>query len=76
MPELDTDDGRDTTEGQTVRFVDDDGKENTKEWSVGKDIDLDDLHSCTLGAEGTLTVRLADERRPSFSAGSRSCMPH
>ncbi|HET8624716.1 MAG TPA: hypothetical protein VFM14_14220 [Gemmatimonadales bacterium] len=42
MPELDTDDGRFTTEGQTVRFFDDDGNENTKEWSVGKDIDLAD----------------------------------
>jgi hypothetical protein len=60
--ELDTDDGRYTTEGQTLRFFDDDGKENTKDWSIGKDIDLDDLHSGTLGADGALTVLLADEK--------------
>jgi hypothetical protein len=59
--ELETDDGRYTTEGQTFRFFDDDGKENTKDWGIGKDIDLDDLRSGALGGDGTLTVRLADD---------------
>lgn len=59
--EVETDDGRYTTEGQTLRFFDEDGEENTKEWSIGKDIDLDDLRLGTLGGDGTLTVQLADE---------------
>jgi hypothetical protein len=59
--ELESDDGRYTTEGQTLRFFDEDGEENTKDWSIGKDIDLADLRSGTIGADGTLTVQLADE---------------
>jgi hypothetical protein len=60
--EVETDDGRYTTEGQTLRFFDDDGEENTKEWSIGKDIDLDDLTTGSLAAGGTLSVQLADEK--------------
>jgi hypothetical protein len=60
--EQDDDDGRYTVEGQTLRFLDDDGEENTKDWNIGKDVDLDDLRTGTLGTDGTLTVQLADEK--------------
>lgn len=59
---IDTDDGRYIAEGQTLRFLDDDGDENTKDWDLGKDIDLDDFRTGTLGGDGTLTVQLADEK--------------
>jgi hypothetical protein len=60
--ELDTDDGRYKMEGQTLRFFDDDGEQNMKDWSIGKDIDLDDLTTGSLAGDGTLTVQLADEK--------------
>ena len=40
-------------EGQT-------GRENTDDWDLGREIDLDDLRTGTLAADGSLTVELAD----------------
>jgi hypothetical protein len=57
----DTDDGTYTTQGQTLRFLDDDGRENNdRGWGIGTDIDLDELKTGTLASDGTLTVKLAD----------------
>jgi hypothetical protein len=57
----DTDDGTYTTQGQTLRFLDDDGRENTdRGWGIGTDIDLDELRTGTLASDDTLTVNLAD----------------
>jgi hypothetical protein len=57
----DTDDGSYTTQGQTLRFLDDDGQENDdRGWGIGTDIDLDELETGTLASDGTLTVKLAD----------------
>jgi len=57
----DTDDGTYKTQGQTLRFLDDDGRENIdRGWGIGTDIDLDDLRTGTLASDGTLTVKLAD----------------
>ena len=60
--ELESDDGRYRAEGQTFRFFDEDGESNSKDWNlIGKDIDLDDMVTGSLGADGALTVQLADE---------------
>jgi len=57
----DTDDGTYTTRGQTLAFLDDDSRENDdRGWSIGTDIDLDELETGTLASDGTLTVKLAD----------------
>jgi hypothetical protein len=57
----DTDQGTYTTEGETLRFLDDDGRENNdRGWDVGTDIDIDELKTGTLASDGTLTVKLAD----------------
>ena len=58
--DLDDDDGTYRTEGRTLRFFDDDGRENTDDWDLRGDIDLDDFRTGTLAADGTLTVELAD----------------
>jgi hypothetical protein len=61
--ELDSDDGRYRMEGQSIRFFDDDGEANDKDWNlIGKEIDLDEMTAGTLGTDGTLTVQLADEK--------------
>jgi hypothetical protein len=60
--EIDTDEGRFTTEGQTYSFFDEDGEQSSKEWSLGKDIDVDDFITGSLAGDGTLEVRLADEK--------------
>lgn len=57
--ESDTDDGRYTTEGQTVRFLDDHGNPDMDNHRDG-DLDLDDLTTGTLGADGSLTATLDD----------------
>ena len=56
----DTDDGIYRTEGGTLRFFDDDGREKSDDWDLDRDLDLDDLRSGTRGADGSLTVLLAD----------------
>jgi hypothetical protein len=57
----DTDDGTYATQGQALRFLDDDGRENNdRGWGIGTDIDLDELRTGTLASDGTLTVKLAD----------------
>jgi hypothetical protein len=55
--ETETEQGRYSVAGDTVRFFDDDDDRDT-----GDDVDLDDLKSGTLAADGTLTVRLEDDR--------------
>jgi hypothetical protein len=50
----DRDHGTYTTEGQNFRFLDDDGREN------GIDDDLDEFKTGTMGADGSLTIKLAD----------------
>ena len=57
----DRDHGTYTTQGQTLRFLDDDGRENHDSgWGVGKDDDLDEFKSGTMSADGSVTVQLAD----------------
>ena len=57
----DTDDGAYATQGQTLRFLDDDGRENSDRGrGLGTDIDLDELSTGRLANDGTLTVKLAD----------------
>lgn len=57
----DDEDGTWKAEGNTLRFYDDDGRENTDDWDLDRDIDLDDLTTGTLRDDGTLTVQLADD---------------
>jgi hypothetical protein len=57
--ETETEHGRYSVAGDTVRFFDDDGDDDR---DTGDDVDLDDLKSGTLAADGTLTVRLEDDR--------------
>jgi hypothetical protein len=50
-----------TTEGQSLRFLDDDGRENRdSSLALESDDDLDDLSTGTMAADGSLTVKLAD----------------
>ena len=57
--ETETEHGRYSVAGDTVRFFDDDGDDDR---DTGDDVDLDDLKGGTLAADGTLTVRLEDDR--------------
>jgi hypothetical protein len=57
--ETETEHGRYSVAGDTVRFFDDDDDDDR---DTGDDVDLDDLKSGTLAADGTLTVRLEDDR--------------
>lgn len=57
--ESDTEDGRYTMQGQTIRFLDDDGKPDTDD---DDDDDLDDLTTGTIGTNETLTAKLEDNR--------------
>lgn len=60
--EHDDDDGIYKREGETLHFLDDDGRANTdSEWRIGTDIDLDELRTGIIGKGGTLTVQLADD---------------
>ena len=57
----DSDDGTHRTEGKTIRFFDDDGRENSdSDWGTGTDIDLDEFKTGTVADDGSLTVQLAD----------------
>lgn len=59
----DRDDGTYSSEGSTLRFLDDEGRvPSDRGWGVGTDIDLDDLVSGTLAGDGRLNIRLADGR--------------
>ena len=59
----DDDDGTYRTEGGTIHFLDDDGRENTdRGWGIGTEIDLDELRAGTIADDGTLRVQLADGR--------------
>ncbi len=60
--ETDTEDGRYAVEGQTVRFYDDDGRDDDHYRDNEIDLDLDDLDTGTLTPGGTLTIRLEDGR--------------
>ena len=51
--------GRYSTSGASIRFHHDD-EDDDRDWELGHDIDLDDLETGTLAADGTLTVRLED----------------
>lgn len=53
--------GRYRMEDGTIRFYDDDRDEG-RNWELRRDIDLDDLETGTLAADGTLTVQLEDGR--------------
>lgn len=57
----DSDDGIYRTEGATMRFFDDEGRQKTdRGWSIGTDIDLDNFKTGSLANDGVLTVQLAD----------------
>jgi hypothetical protein len=58
----DTDDGTYRAEGSTFHFLDDDGRENTGDWGLDREIDLDDLRTGTLAQDGTLSIRLASDK--------------
>jgi hypothetical protein len=58
----DDDDGTYHAQGATIRFLDDDGERNRADWSLGGEIDLDELDQGTLTDAGVLTVRLADDK--------------
>ncbi|HYC33255.1 MAG TPA: hypothetical protein VEB59_13275 [Gemmatimonadales bacterium] len=60
--DLDDEDGTYRTEGSTLHFLDDDGRENTSDWSLGRDLDLDELKTGTTGEGGALSIRLADDK--------------
>jgi hypothetical protein len=47
-----------TMEGGTIRFRDDD--DDDRDWELRRDVDLDDLESGTVAADGSLTVQLRD----------------
>jgi hypothetical protein len=57
----DDEDGTYRTEGATIHFLDDDGNRNDSDWSLEREIDLDDLDQGSIDG-GTLSVRLADEK--------------
>lgn len=57
----DDEDGTYRAEGSTLRFLDEDGRESTEDWSLGREIDLDELATGTIGNGGALSVRLADD---------------
>lgn len=52
--------GRYSMVADTIRFHDDDDDDDDRDWSLGRDVDVDDLETGTLAADGTLTVRLRD----------------
>lgn len=58
--ETETEHGRYRVAGDTVRFFDDDDDDDDRD--IGNDMDLDDLKSGIFAADGTLSVRLEDDR--------------
>ncbi len=59
--ERDDDDGSYTRERETIHFLDDDGRANTDRWwSIGTDIELDELRTGIVSHLGTLTAVLGD----------------
>ena len=59
----DTDDGTYSSQGSTLRFLDDEGRvPSDSGWGLGTDVDLDDFVSGTLAGDGRLNIRLADGR--------------
>jgi hypothetical protein len=57
--ETETENGRYSMTGDSLRFFDDDDDDDDRD--DGDDLDLDDLKSGTLSKDGTLTVRLEDD---------------
>ena len=57
--EAEHEDGRFTIVADTIRFHDDDG-EDDGDWSLSRDMDVDELATATRTADGTLTGRLGD----------------
>jgi hypothetical protein len=57
--ETEVEHGRYAREGTSLRFYDEDG-EDDRDWDLRREVDLDDLQSGTVGADGSLTVRLDD----------------
>jgi hypothetical protein len=60
--ETETETGRYVMAGDTIRFRDDDEDDDDRDWSIGGDVDLDDLQTGTRGGNGTLAVRLKDRK--------------
>lgn len=58
----DDDDGTYRTEGDAIRFYDDDGRVISADWELERELDLDDLRTGTRASDGTLNVQLADEK--------------
>jgi hypothetical protein len=56
----DRDHGTYTTEGQALRFLDEDGRESHDSGWGGMDDDLDEFKTGTMAADGSLTIKLAD----------------
>lgn len=56
------DDGIYRTEGTTIQFLDEDGNRNDADWSLAREIELEELDQGTIADGGALTVRLADEK--------------
>ncbi|HEX6105314.1 MAG TPA: hypothetical protein VFZ26_07005 [Gemmatimonadales bacterium] len=60
--EQETEDGRYRSEGGTIRFLDDDGRDDSDGFDLGDDdLDIDDLETGRLGDGGTLTVQVEDD---------------
>ena len=55
-------DGIYRTEGTSIQFLDDDGDRNDADWSLDRELDLDELDQGAIADGGALTVRLADEK--------------
>jgi hypothetical protein len=56
------DDGIYRTEGTSIQFLDEDGDRNDADWSLAREIELDELDQGAIADGGVLTVRLADEK--------------
>jgi hypothetical protein len=57
----DRDHGTYAAEGQTFRFLDEDGRESHDSgWGVGTDDDLDEFRTGNIAADGSLTIKLTD----------------
>ena len=56
------DDGIYRTEGTSIQFLDEDGNRNDADWSLVREIELDELDQGAIADGGALTVRLADEK--------------
>ena len=56
------DDGIYRTVGTSIQFLDEDGNRNDADWSLAREIELDELDQGAIADGGVLTVRLADEK--------------